>query len=259
MLGQGYQVKLFSASSQQPCIWSFQLFFEKKTHTSTSSQTLWGIILKKPIATEIHPEDILLDPKWENWFGWFFQCALHHMPVSTECMLNPSGVQCACVGLSEKELVLLSHFLLSQRQFCSVFSMSCEHSATLKPVSCNLQSDVKFVQQQLNKCHPAIQWDVSFSFSGKRVVFLDLDISLAQGQFAIQTYRKPQNAYLYIPRTSCHPKSVYTALIVGETQRLLRHNCQNAGRLRHHIGFFLRRLQLRGFSVAECSLFKTSL
>ena len=84
-------------------------------------------------------------------------------------------------------------------------------------------------------------------------MFLDLDISLAQGQFAIQTYRKPQNAYLYIPRTSCHPKSVYTALIVGETQRLFRHNCQNAGRLRHHIGFFLRRLQLRGFSVAECS------
>ena len=91
------------------------------------------------------------------------------------------------------------------------------------------------------------------SFSGKRVVFLDLDISLAQGQFAIQTRRKPQNAYLYNPRTSCCPKSVYTALIVGETQRLCRHNCQNAGRLRHHIGFFLRRLQLRGFSVAECS------
>ena len=76
------------------------------------------------------------------------------------------------------------------------------------------ESDVKFVQQQLNKWHPAIQWKVSFS--GKRVVFLDLDISLAQGQFAIQTHRKPQNAYLYIPRTSCHPKSVYTALIVGE-------------------------------------------
>ena len=36
-------------------------------------------------------------------------------------------------------------------------------------------------------------------------------------------------------------------------QRLFRHNCQNAGRLLHHIGFFLRRLQRRGVSVAECS------
>ena len=96
-----------------------------------------------------------------------------------------------------------------------------------------------------------IQWRISFS--GKGVVFLDLDISLAQGQFAIQTRRKPQNAYLYNPRTSCYPKSVCTTLIVGETQRLCRNSCQNAGRLRHHIGFFLRRLQLRGFSVAECS------
>ena len=36
-------------------------------------------------------------------------------------MLNPSGIQRACVGLSEKELVLLSHFLLSQRQFLQCF------------------------------------------------------------------------------------------------------------------------------------------
>ena len=50
-----------------------------------------------------------------------FQGALHHMPVSTECMLNPSGVQRACVCLSEKELVLLSHSLLSQRQCLQCF------------------------------------------------------------------------------------------------------------------------------------------
>jgi hypothetical protein len=62
-----------------------------------------------------------LDPKQENWFGWFFQGSLHHMPVSTECMLNPSGVQPACVVLSEKDLVLLSHFLLSHRQFLQCF------------------------------------------------------------------------------------------------------------------------------------------
>ena len=138
------------------------------------------------------------------------------MPISTECMFNPSGVQRACVGLSEKEFVLneCGCVLTWRRYIDDAFALL--HSLS--------ESDVKFVQQQLNKWHPAIQWEVSFS--GKRVVFLDLDISLAQGQFAIQTYRKPQNAYLYIPRTSCHPKSVYTALIVGETQRLFRHNCQ---------------------------------
>ena len=48
-------------------------------------------------------------------------------------------------------------------------------------------------------------------------------------------------------------KPVYTAPIIGETQRLFQHNCQHAGRLRHHIGLFLCRFQLRGFSVAGCS------
>ena len=110
---------------------------------------------------------------------------------------------------------------------------------------------VSIVRQVLNRWHPAIQWEVSFS--GKRVVFLDLDISLIDGHFAVQTYRKPQNAYLYIPVTSCHPKSVYTALIVGETQRLFRQNHQDEGRLRHHIGFFMSKLQRRGFTVSDSS------
>ena len=80
------------------------------------------------------------------------------------------------------------------------------------------------------------------------MAFLDLDIQLEEGRLKFQTYRKAQNAYLYIPRTSCHPSGVFKALIVGEVQRLLRTCHGNKSAFAQHCSFFLDKLRQRGYS-----------
>ena len=104
----------------------------------------------------------------------------------------------------------------------------------------------------LNSWHPDIQWEVSDH--GTQVAFLDLDIQLRYGRFLFQTFRKPRNAYLYIPRISCHPEGVFKALIIGEAQRLFRHNRQDQAALERHSNFFLNKLRLRGHSRQEAAL-----
>ena len=113
------------------------------------------------------------------------------------------------------------------------------------------ESDVKFVQQQLNKWHPAIQWKVSFS--GKegcvsRFGHLAGSGAVCDPDASQATERIPLHSQDLLPS-----KIRLHCIDSRRAQRLFRHNCQNAGRLRHHIGFFLRRLQRRGVSVAECS------
>ena len=98
----------------------------------------------------------------------------------------------------------------------------------------------------LDSWRPSIQWDISGE--GARVAFLDLDIQLDAGRLRFQTYRKPKNAYLYIPKISCHPDGVFNALIVGESQRLFRHNRRNPVALEKHLQYFLCKLQLRGYN-----------
>lgn len=81
------------------------------------------------------------------------------------------------------------------------------------------------------------------------VNFLDLSLTLRTGDRSIsfETFRKPQNAYLYLPRTSFHPHSVFKALVIGETQRLHRTNRKNAEAIVKHLDLFFDKLQRRGY------------
>ena len=105
--------------------------------------------------------------------------------------------------------------------------------------------------QELDIWHPNIVWEMSGS--GMAVNFLDLSLTLRMGDCSIsfETFRKPQNAYLYLPRTSCHPPSVFKALVIGETQRLHRTNRKNAKAFAKHLDLFFDKLQHRGYCKEE--------
>lgn len=91
------------------------------------------------------------------------------------------------------------------------------------------------------------------SGSGAVVHFLDLTMTLCEKHLSIsfEAFQKPQNAYLYLPRTSCHPSSVFKALAIGETQRLHRTNQNNAVGFAKHLDLFLNKLQSRGYCHDE--------
>ena len=62
----------------------------------------------------------------------------------------------------------------------------------------------------------------------RRVNFLDLDIqivnSCGHSEFAFRIYRKPGNAYAYLPYGSYHARHVFRGWLKAELQRLLTHS-----------------------------------
>ena len=66
----------------------------------------------------------------------------------------------------------------------------------------------------------------------RRVNFLDLDIRFVSSHgstaFEFRIYRKPGNAYAYLPHGSYHARHVFRGWLKAEMQRLLTHSsCQS--------------------------------
>eukprot|EP00438_Fugacium_kawagutii_P000310 Skav205271 [mRNA] locus=scaffold1841:195276:198494:+ [translate_table: standard] len=114
------------------------------------------------------------------------------------------------------------------------------------------KDETNAVYLELHQWHENIKWDLSGQ--GLSVPFLDLELTLQDGFFSFQTFRKAQNAYLYIPRTSCHPEGVFKALISGESQRIFRTCHGNHKAVQRQLSFFLDRLQKRGYNRKEAEI-----
>lgn len=101
----------------------------------------------------------------------------------------------------------------------------------------------------LNSWHSSIRWELSAE--GLQVPFLDLHIKLQDGRLSFETYRKPQNSYSYLPRSSCHAPSVFRAIVTGECVRLFRNNKDNPESFVKHVEFFVDKLGRRGYNKEE--------
>ena len=144
-------------------------------------------------------------------------------------------------------LASLDEFIIAQCPSLNCWYRYIDDAFAILP-----EDEANTVFEQLHKWHSCIRWD--FSARGCKVPFLDLEISLSDEFLNFQTYRKAQNAYLYIPRTSCHPEGVFKALISGETQRLFR-TCQgNQNALSQQLAFFLDKLQKRGYNRKDAEI-----
>ena len=100
-----------------------------------------------------------------------------------------------------------------------------------------------------NSWNTQIIWELSGHDAA--VPFLDLQVSVQQHRLHFQTYRKPQNIYAYLPRSSCHPPSVFESLVTGETTRLHRTNYRNPASFHEQVEFFVEKLCRRGYNSLQ--------
>ena len=100
-----------------------------------------------------------------------------------------------------------------------------------------------------NSWNAQIIWELSGHDAA--VPFLDLQISVQQHRLHFQTNRKPQNIYAYLPRSSCHPPSVFESLVTGETTRLHRTNYRNNASFHEQVEFFVEKLCRRGYNSLQ--------
>ena len=81
--------------------------------------------------------------------------------------------------------------------------------------------------------------------------FLDVTFDIRNNHLRYVTYRKQRNAYAYTPANSCHPDSVFNAVISTELMRIHR-TCASPDDFNAQVLFFFSKLSLRGYSVDRC-------
>jgi hypothetical protein len=95
----------------------------------------------------------------------------------------------------------------------------------------------------------SLEWEVSDL--AKSVDFLDLTLTIdATGRIICKTFQKAMNLYLYIPRMSAHPKSVFDSFIAGQIRRYWLQNTLHSD-FTIILGLFLERLLQRGYPFDE--------
>ena len=99
-------------------------------------------------------------------------------------------------------------------------------------------------QADMHNYH-GIKWE--FSSLTPTVNFLDITISIRDGQIATTLYEKALNLYLYISPHSCHPPGVLTGLVLGNCHRIYS-LCSSKSDVFKHLRNFYRRLLRRGYN-----------
>ena len=124
------------------------------------------------------------------------------------------------------------------------------------------EQTIKQVQRMQSNWMQAIKWEIqNSSMTSTCVPFLDVSLSfsrLASGDLQVehQTYIKPLNQHLYLPRTSCHPTGVFSGLVQGEISRL-RRTCKHEKDLQQHLFSFVSKLRARGYGNKEINIWQS--
>ena len=157
----------------------------------------------------------------------------------------PTGLSCA---------TLLANIYLDDMD-CMIFDRFSEHLTwQVRFVDdacfCLPGNLVSTVCDAMTAWHPSIVWEVTGQ-GRSSVPFLDLELGVDEhNRVSFSTFRKAQNAYLYLPRSSCHPESVFDALIIGECHRL-RTTCSTRSAFQFQLRFFREKLAKRGYDVSR--------
>jgi hypothetical protein len=89
-----------------------------------------------------------------------------------------------------------------------------------------------------------LTWDVSNL--SKSVNFLDMTISIKDGQISTKTYQKENNPYLYITPYSAHPPGMITGVVFGVVKRYYEKNSEQRDFI-FFTNLFFQRLCARGW------------
>ena len=106
----------------------------------------------------------------------------------------------------------------------------------------------EFLAERLSEWHPSIQVKESDVQMGRSVHFLDLQIDVceADGSLLMETFRKPQGIWDYVPMSSAHHPSIFRGVVHTETNRLLMTN-NTEKCFEKNVAFFVNKLIKRGY------------
>ena len=100
-------------------------------------------------------------------------------------------------------------------------------------------------QQRLNSLC-SLDWEISELSNS--VNFLDLTVSIADGQLDFSLYSKPLNLYHYLPPLSAHQPGLQRGIVYGLLERICRLN-SNQRRIPEQIGCVYKRLLARRYNA----------
>ena len=145
------------------------------------------------------------------------------------------GAQLANLHLADLDVLLAPHTLFFGRYLDAIIYIASP--------SCN-------VMNIANRFHDTIVLGVTAQGSSN-VPLLDLALSLSPcNAVSFELYRKPANAYQYLPRGSCHSSHTFCGVVVSECTRILR-RCQCRADADKHLAFFHSKLLKRGYGTNE--------
>ena len=114
-------------------------------------------------------------------------------------------------------------------------------------------NDIHELFNMANNHHRFLKF--TYEISQTAITFLDVNIYKGKRFFSnsildVKTYFKPTNSFLYLHRSSCHNRHVFSALIKGEVIRYIR-NTNNQDDLQHMLTQFKLNLIKRGYEENE--------
>ena len=108
-----------------------------------------------------------------------------------------------------------------------------------------VSGDITAVLAIMNSFHPDVIWEIQAT--GEEVPFLDLLISIGPDRrLSVDLYRKPQNRYMFVPASSCHPTHCLDGIARSEATRIAR--LAHPRTRSKHLAFLEDRLVSRGFT-----------
>merc|ERR1712087_29105 len=80
-------------------------------------------------------------------------------------------------------------------------------------IACISTSILTSLANTMNGWNTNIKWAIMANTVNNCMhPFLDLEVTVTNNCLFFQTFRKPMNAYLYLPTISCHPRSIARAI-----------------------------------------------
>ncbi len=105
-----------------------------------------------------------------------------------------------------------------------------------------------FADFKLDIQYGKLRWEINEP--SRKVTFLDLTLTIANGRIKLTLYEKALNLYLYLPPSSAHPPGVLKGLIAGAILRIIRLT-SNPHTRKKHMNVFFMRLVARGYTPSH--------
>ena len=167
------------------------------------------------------------------------------LQITGTAMGTPCAVIFACIYMHVLEQEAWKQFKVMHQRNDSIF-LFFRWLDDIIAIVTNRESGLALMEL-LNSRRPSIK--LTFKLHNQEATFLDLTLyKTAKGdKIAVKAYSKPNNKFLFLPPTSCHPKHIFQGWITGYGRRL-RTNCTETSDFNKCLDQFRRRLLARGYT-----------